>query len=242
MESQENNTKIITIIGDSLSMVSQDDGLKYKDLYMYKLQEKLGPDFDIITRTRRANTVKSQTLWQYMHDDILYNQSKYLVIYLGIVDCAPRIFSKLSHYYLKLIRPKKIVENYIAFKSRHRRFFTKYFPKTYSSKKQFKNGLEYILKEIKQKTEVKKVFIVNIADTNEKNRYRSYNYEKNINDYNKILEQIVSQNNQLCDLIDMYQKTRQNPSLILKDGIHLSKQGHDVLAEMLYNKIIFCEK
>jgi len=86
--------EIITILGDSLDMPRLNENILYKDTYAYKLDSLLGNDYLVINRSRRANTILEQANRQNINDDILSSESEYFIIHLGIVDCAPRLFSK----------------------------------------------------------------------------------------------------------------------------------------------------
>ncbi|MFH1894372.1 MAG: GDSL-type esterase/lipase family protein [Patescibacteria group bacterium] len=212
----------------------------YQDTYPYKLQALLNPEgYYVILKNRRRNHIL--LLEENLSDDILCNKSKYVILHLGIVDCAPRLFGyfedRIIHVFMKVPFLRFFTGLFIKFKSKYRRFFTRYFPKVYTKKKEFKEKYQFILDEIKRAVGPKKVFIVNIAETNEENKFRSYNFEKNIADYNEILKEIVSENKEFCELVDFHSATKQNKNFILDEGIHLSNAGHDLLSRLLYEKI-----
>lgn len=236
------NFKIITIVGDSLSMVRPDCGMALKDLFPYKLQIKLGKDYYVIVRNRRANDTETQCMQQHFNDDILYNDSRYLVIHLGIVDCAPRLISRKEYLVFRLLGINYEDNFYIRFKSKHRRFFTKHFPLQRVSKERFKSNFLKLIDLVETQTAIKKVFIINIADTNETNKLRSFNLGENIQEYNEILENIVKGSKGLSVLIDIYNESKKDKEILLEDGMHLSLKGHDFLANALNKYIIESEK
>jgi lysophospholipase L1-like esterase len=232
----------ITIIGDSLSMVYAKYGLSYKNTYPYLLQTLLDPcKYHVISRSRRRNHVLTQSLRDNLDDDILYNDSQYIIIHLGIVDCAPRTFSLLEDRILYVLMQAPVLKwlaNFVTkFKSKHRRFFTKNFPQVYVTKPDFKEKYELILNEIKSKVHPKKVFLLNIADTNDENKRRSYNFEKNILEYNEVIADLARKNAGFCELIDVFGLTKSKKEFLLDDGIHLGKEAHEALAKILYEKI-----
>ncbi|MDY9922949.1 SGNH/GDSL hydrolase family protein [Methanobacterium sp.] len=233
--------KLITIVGDSLSMVRPWDGILYKDTYVYKLQELLNNNYIIIHYSERANNILLEYNRVVGQDGMLYSQPDIIIIHLGIVDCAPRLFSQQKHQILNFLSSLTIFNSitsfYMQFKSKHRRFFTKNFPKTYVPIEIFKDKFEYLINEIRKNTNAK-VLIINIADTNKINKARSYGFEKNILEYNQILEDLVNDNKDICSLINFFELTNLNKHLILEDGIHLSKMGHEILAKILFKKII----
>jgi len=52
---------------------------------------------------------------------------------------------------------------------------------------------------------------------------RSYNYQKNIYEYNKILEELVNENNDLCTLINMFEITKDGKMLLMMGYIYHHK-------------------
>src|SRR4030042_4022387 len=101
----------ITIIGDSLPMVYAKYVLSYKNTYPYLLQTLLGPcQYHVVLRSRRRNHVLTQSLRDNLDDDILYNDSEYIIIHLGIVDCAPRTFSLLEDRILYVLMQPRVLK------------------------------------------------------------------------------------------------------------------------------------
>ena len=234
--------EIITILGDSLDMPRLNESILYKDTYAYKLNNMLGSDYLVINRSRRANTILEQANRQNINDDILSSESEYFIIHLGIVDCAPRLFSKKENKILSYIKPGRIARYIVKVKSHYRYFFTKNFPKVYVSLTHFKEKYNFIVDLIINKTPCKKIFIVNIAKTNKKNEKRSYNFNSNICDYNNIIYDIYEKYENYIELIDFYKMTEENPNLLLDEGIHITKKAHSILSNILYKKIINSEK
>ncbi len=238
------DSKIITIIGDSLSVSGNatEEKIFYRDMYPFKLQELLNPlEYYVICRSRKGNTVRSQALEDNLKSDLLFTESTYVILHLGIVDCAPRLFGLMADRILTVCMQMRIVKIFahglIKFKSKYRRFFTKYFPKTYVSKKDYKEKYLHILQKIKTEVKPKKVIIINIADTSKENKARSFNFEKNIIEYNAILSEVTFAYPELCQLIDFYSPTKKQKDLISKDGIHPTKKGHIYLAKLLWDAI-----
>ncbi len=233
-------TRIITIVGDSLSMVRPQADIDYVDTYEYKLQNYLGSDFHVIQRSKRLNDVN--VVAESLEDDVLNNNSKFVILHVGIVDCAPRLFSRNVYLFFNFISRypilRKIVSTIIKFKSRNRRFWTRICPKTYVSKDVFHERLEFIINQIKERTN-SHVIIINIADTNNRNKKRSYNYDKNIKEYNSIIKEIILKNKKNCELIDFYNiiQNWNKDKLLLDDGVHISKEAHDLIARLLCQKI-----
>ena len=124
----------------------------------------------------------------------------------------------------------------IKIKSKNRYFFTKRFNKVYVQKKVFEDKFNFLISTITEKTSCRKIIILNIADTNPANKQRSFNYEKNIIEYNQILTKIADKFKHKCELIDMF-KLSQNSNFLLDDGIHIQSPSHILLADEIH-KII----
>ncbi|MDH4944072.1 SGNH/GDSL hydrolase family protein [Sulfurimonas sp. C5] len=193
--------------------------------YPYLLKNEL-KDFEIISKNQRANTIKKQASSQSILDDIVFLNPKILIVHLGIVDCAPRLFTPIEN--LILSKLKWINKFIIAFFSKHRFFFTKYNPKVYVKKSDFYNYYSKLIKECK-KNGIEKIFLLNICDTNVENKKKSFNFEKNIYQYNTIIKQIADENN--IYMLDMNFQIKEN--MLLEDGIHINEIGHFKVFEIL---------
>jgi lysophospholipase L1-like esterase len=228
---------IVTILGDSLVVPRIE--LPYSETYPYTLSLMLGGEFLIVNKARRNNTIEEQTSEAgagYLTEDVEYmKESCYFVIHIGICDCAPRIFSRRQN--LMLQKMPFIGKPIINFKSKYRRFFTRNFPMVYVNKKDFENKLDLLIRTIFGKTFARKVFVINIADTTEENKYRSYGFEENLSDYNKIIADISSKFGDRVDVFDTYSLTKKSPDLLWEDGIHIKREAHDLIARYLYDKI-----
>ncbi|MHA8090226.1 SGNH/GDSL hydrolase family protein [Aquirufa antheringensis] len=221
--------KILTILGDSLSMVRFDEDLTLWFTYPYLLMDLLGDSYHIVNRSKRGNTTVIQTNPQYLYDEVETSESNYVIIQIGICDCSPRIILKYERFILKYILNKSVRNYYLKFKSKYRYFFTKYFPKTYVNRTLFESRYRVLLDSILKLSTLEKVIIINIADTNDKNKLRSFGFENNIKDYNNIINNLIS-NHSKCFLIDLYSYTENNSNFLLDDGIHINKIAHQIIA------------
>ena len=218
-------------------MARSEYGVSYKNLYSYRLNKLLGNDYFVINKAKRTNTIEIQTNIQNIYDDVLTTDSNIFVIHLGIVDCAPRIISLMEGKILKYFRPKFLSNFYINVKSKNRRFFTKHFPKVYVKPQEFKKKYEFLINTIIQKTNNEKIILINIADTNEGNKLKSFGFDENIRKYNTVIKNLKNRYNKNIELIDFYTLTKNNPSLLLEDGIHISNEAHNILAEEISKRI-----
>ena len=211
--------KRVVLIGDSLGMPRE--GLKREETYPYLIKSEL-TDFDIVSIHARANDSGRQSTKQSLRESIDLLQPDVIVIQLGIVDCAPRLFTRMeTHFVRYLLGVRTFIRKFM---SKRRHFFTKLLPKTYVKKADFEKN---ILKIVERGREYDaSVLVVNIANTSERNKERSYGFEKNILAYNNILQEIVNDNK--LTLIDMYSMNCKE--IMLEDGIHYNQYGSQVLA------------
>lgn len=215
--------KRIVIIGDSLAMPRYEVPLE--ETYPYLLN-KVWKNCEIIVRNRRANTTKSQVSSQNILDDIIFLKPQIVIIHLGIVDCAPRLFTKIEQ--LILSKLKWVNKFIISFFSKYRFFFTKINPKVYVNKKEFHKYSLKLIQECK-KNGVENILVLNICDTTSENKKKSFNFENIICEYNNILNNVIKEENVL--LIDINSIIKED--MLLTDGIHLNQIGHKKILEAI---------
>lgn len=211
--------KKIVILGDSLSLPR--DELPVENTYPYLMNKFLKDKYILFNRSIRANDTKLQI--EKFYDDVVLFNPDVIIIHLGIVDCAPRLFYRKERiFFSKINRLFPIV----TLMNHYRYFFTKIFPKVYVKIQEFEKNYINILKKIYEMK--KNVIIVGISNTTEKNKIISHNYDKNINCYNNILKKIGKDFSNVT-YIDMY--NYDPDTILLKDGIHLNNKGSKILAE-----------
>jgi len=216
--------KKLIILGDSLSMPRPD--FEYEKTYLCLLKKILF-DWDIIIKNRRSNDTEKTS--RHLFKEIAFLKPDMVVIHLGIVDCAPRLFSKSEKKVVNKM-PLFLQKRIIDFLSKYRYFFTKYFKKTYVPDFKFEKCMTYIIKTIFDLGAVP--IVINIAGTNSKNKLRSCGFEKNINRYNQILNNILKDFE--INTIDINSK---GTDVLLSDGIHLNEVGHQWVAEQIGKQI-----
>ena len=226
MDKNELMKQQIVILGDSLGMPRLEEDLKYSDTYPCLLKEA---NFDVINRARRANDTFKQSEPLNLSDDISDFEGDIYIVHLGIVDCAPRIFSKKESKILSLL-PGSIRKLITNTASKYRNQITKYRNITYVNSKDFEKNLKKIINHIAKN---KKIILIKILDTDDNIKERSFNIASNINTYNEIIEQVALEYE--CDLID--------PNLLfctnklLEDGIHINLDMHTCLTSEIIMKL-----
>lgn len=219
--------KKIVILGDSLGMVSIDDGVSYENTYPYLLK-KMACDFEVISRNRRTNDSTRQLEYQNKMDDVVMLKPNYVIVQLGIVDCAPRVFGKLESKILSLISPA-VRSHIVNFASKNRRWITKFFPRVYVRCDRYASNMMQLVRLIMENGAVP--ILIHIFDTNESNRIKSFGIEKNIRSYNEVLSRIAA------DVTIPIITHNGTEKYMAGDGIHLNRAGHVYLAGRLMHLI-----
>lgn len=227
-------SKIIVVLGDSLAMSRDEYNIYYKNTYPYLLHEKLDCKFHVINKSKRGNTTTQQSSIQYLYDEIETINGDIFIIHLGICDCAPRLFNKYENLFLNINKFNFLNKLYINFKSKYRRFFTKYFPIVNVKIDQFRTNLIKLTETILKTNSNSKIIFINIAETNQSNKSRSYFFEKNITSYNNVIYEIKEMFSNKIEILDFNYYTKINSKLILEDGIHLSNDAHLQIANELF--------
>jgi lysophospholipase L1-like esterase len=225
----------IIFITDSLMMLREWDNISLEDSYGYLLYQhylKEKKEWNIILRPMRLNHTVCQAHPDHLVYDVKLARPDIVFIHLGIVDCAPRLFYQIEDILINRLSTS-MKENLLTFFSKRRLFFTKHFPKVYVPIKDFEYYYEVILKAIVELNAVP--VIINIAKTNKRNESRSYNFQKNIQDYNAVLLKLSKKYK--CPLIDVYKETEKNEKYLLPEGIHLSKLGNKRMTQIIIDRI-----
>lgn len=216
----------IVILGDSLSMPRRQEGLTYQDTYPYLLEQS---GYDVINRSKRANDTFKQNESLNLSDDISDFEADIIVIHLGIVDCAPRIFTKKESKILSIL-PLKIRKIIITLFSKYRKQITRFRNISYVTAEDFEINLTSIVEHIGIE---KKIVLIKILDTNNLNKRKSFNFDKNIEIYNKVIEKVALQYR--CTLIDPNLLNCKNK--LLPDGIHITPKLHLCLTNEIVKKL-----
>ena len=101
----------------------------------------------------------------------------------------------------------------------------------------FNDNFELLIQTILKQTDVKKIALINIADTNNGNKYRSYGFENNIINYNQVISTLQKKFKSKVELIDLFSLSKNN-NIILDDGIHISREAHIIIANEI-EKVLF---
>ena len=155
--------------------------------------------------------------------------SKYVFLHVGIVDCARRVMKKKTQVFISMIPGINYLVKYIA--NKYHYTLTKLFEKVYVKKTQFKNNLKIVI----NKFENSKIFIIPILPVGPNFKINSYNIDKQIEEYNKIIEDVASNFSYvsfLSSITSEFEKSTHN--LYMSDGYHINENAHQII----YNTIL----
>lgn len=213
-------------------MLREENNVLFKDTYGFILAKSLANKFHVVNNSKRANTVKNQCISQYFYDELVFLKANYTIIQLGIVDCAPRLISLKEKKIINYLFSKSLVNFYIKNKSRFRFFYTKYFSSSYVNIKEFKYYYERITDELLYQKQTQKIILINISDTNDTNKRKSYGFNNQILLYNEIIDKISKKDPKKISVLNLYELSK-SKGILLDDGIHITKKAHQYIAKFI---------
>ena len=163
-----------------------------------------------------------------------YKLPDLVIVHVGIVDCAPRVFSQFERTVVNHIRPIFARDALVRFVGRHRRFLISHLPqKVYVPLSTFETKYQAIVRELRERGI--RLLLVNICPTDTATAFRSPGLSENICLYNQAIARCAQQDG--CSLIDIYTVLKSDPEAYLLSGIHLNPAGNKLLADLLINRI-----
>ena len=212
--------KKILCIGDSIGLPR--DGVDYSKTWYYLLSNLLNLNVFIERFTREGTTdlLKSNDALEYYNPDCV-------IIQLGIVDCAPRLFKRES------ITPKVINRLPSSLRSFFWRLIKKF--KTRSAKnshvslRDFKNNLKNYLDRCVH-SQVSKVVIIEIGKPGLEMIKKNPGISPSVARYNEVLQKLS------CDYTFVNCVSPLNESQddwYVEDGYHLNEKGFHSVFEAL---------
>jgi acyl-CoA thioesterase I len=234
----------VVLAADSLALPRPKDlgNNCYADIYGGLLRKRLSLELgyenvEVLNHGRRANTIRQLDTPNSFFDDVSGWEPDIVILQVGIVDCAPRLFSRTEHFLVSQIRPAAFRDRFIQFVGHHRRFILQHMPqKVYVPLDEFSRRYTHVRDQILQQGI--KVLLVNICPTNTESAFRSPGLSENIVIYNRVISEAASA--QGCALVDIHKELKErNPdNFILNDGIHINQAGHLILADTIYDTLV----
>jgi lysophospholipase L1-like esterase len=227
----------IIIFTDSLGRprpdISDLEKTVYEDVYGYKLKEYFLYKHEI--ELIYIESLDTQDAIHWSQRMVAFRNPDLVIFHIGVNDCVPRLFKKNTNSIIfnKLFR--KITFDFsLKLMSYFRYSITKIRKLVYVDRKDFKTNFSIMCDEILRYNNNCKFFCVSIAKSDKLDE-KSFNYNKNIIDYNKVLSEIFQ--NGYIEINEIINKNG-----LISDHIHLTIKSHKVLFEIIKNKIQELEK
>lgn len=234
--------KNLIILGDSLSCPRPWEGVGTADTYAYIVQRELRGSIYVQNLAYSDRCTADYITDSFTKTYIQSANADYVVIQLGIVDCAPRLLTTFERAIGFIGRKSKftnaLFNKYIRWKSKHRLFFTKFFPLTRVQLTAYENNIETIIKNFSASNVVNDFYFINIAYPGSFLTEKSFGILENIEKYNAALKRVSLQCSSKVQIIDLFSATKLNPSWIASaDGHHILKAAHLWIADEILCKL-----
>lgn len=234
--------KNILIIGDSLGCPRPWIGVDLRSTYGYQLGHLLGADYFVANYSVGDNSTDRAVKAPFVRTFVQGAAASYVIVQLGIVDCAPRLMSTFERAIglvaskIPLLRP--LFNFYVRQKAKHRYTLTRIFPKTLVPIDRFARNLKTLVAEIQAANPVEQIFFINIAYPGEYLLRKSYNILRNIEQYNGAIAEVVAELGDKGKVVDLFQQTQAHPGWITEDdGHHIYKPAHDWIAREIFGVV-----
>lgn len=225
----------VLCIGDSLALPRPD--LLYEDTWICKLKKEF-PEWDIISISTRGITTnilvtqggdKNSEIFPSGSDTLEFYLPKFVIIQLGIVDCAPRLIIPGSfNSFLVKILPSTLREFYLSFL---KKVIKRKRNRVYVDKKKFKLNILNYLNRCRN-CNIEKVIIIGIAIPDKKMEDKNHEMIHNVNEYNNIYKEICM-DFEFASLVFPLNVDNANLNIYF-DGYHPNSKGN----LLVYNAIM----
>ena len=228
-------------MADSLAMPrAGETNVAFEATYPYLLERSLRERKEtqssmIIERGMRRRTI------EYVLDDwselVELKTPDVVVIHVGIVDCAPRVFLRRERQFVESLRPAKLRDAVLRFVHNHRIGIVNFRRKVYVPPDRFKALVAQVIQKAKE-SDLRSLVFINIITPPVEMDKRSPGFIDNVRIYNEILESSVkSPGVHLIDLNKIVEENGGSKKLTV-DGIHINEQGHVMLAQEIEDHIL----
>jgi acyl-CoA thioesterase-1 len=232
----------ISILADSLSLPREDVGgdelleVTYPFLLDRSLRKHFGDAAPLIfERGMRRRTI--EYVIDEWNEQVELRKPDVVIVHVGIVDCAPRVFLRREASFVANIRFGWLRDRIFKFSHDHRKGIVKFRRKVYVPLPRFERLVKTVVQKARE-TNVKSLVFINIICPPDSVEERSPGFQRNVMEYNRVLqEQTKHAFVTLIDLNGMVKDGGGSEKLTV-DGIHLNEQGHILLAEKLEELVL----
>lgn len=232
----------IAIVADSLALPRPAEAglVRYEETYPVLLRRMLSSvvsDREILIAEcgQRFRTMSS--VLQDWTEIVDYRQPHFAVVHVGIVDCAPRIFSASERTKLERLRPALLRRIVLSAIRRLRPLLISVRKqRVYTSLPDFEAACRAVLKRADQ-SGVRNVIMVNILQPTAELESRSPGYIANYETYNALLRKVCGDHGtSLLDYDRLVQQAGGTATMTV-DGMHPNPAGHHLLAQAICETI-----
>lgn len=236
----------VVVIGDSLSLPRNVDVIEpifWDDCWPNLIPQELRSALPIEVLNLSGRSKQIESLVNEFTDFVELTNPDVIIVQLGIVDAAPRIFSKTEKTLLQLsLVPSRFRQLLINKRKRSRDKIISKNPlrKVYTSPTQFRYYLkrfnEIIDNHNSKNDKHPIVLFIPIVGCIQMLNNKSPGYSSNIQLYNSILMSFCSKGSfEFLSLPEIFSLNKEN---FANDGYHLSKRGNANLAKILSNQMV----
>ena len=223
-----NHDFVVLVIGDSLAAPREQ--VSFRDTWPFLLDRALSQQVFLVSLAKGGATtdaLRSPSSLEYISPD-------FVIIHLGIVDCAPRLFRKrgAEASFMKRM-PKVFLQGYIWFIKKIRKKSNK---RSYVCPERFRgNILNYLERCSKHSVRTLFVKIGSVSDAYLENSPR---FAASREKYNSYFDEMQGLYPDICDVIEPLPYDGVNAEkFLLEDGYHLNSLGADHFSKALAAKM-----
>lgn len=213
-------------------------GLNFENTYAFKIQADFPACF-VLNAAQRANSSEAISSPHYLDEHVHPLRPDHVVIQVGIVDCAPRIFKRHERKILAFMKQifllRKLADQFIRTSSRHRLAITRKRGLTLVTAKAFQQHLQEFMAECLACNENCGFTFVNIPFPGKSFCDKNHNAASLIDQYNSILQNLAHQ--QGAAVVNLHSFTMSNPDAVLPDGYHINAKAHAFIHETLFTRL-----
>jgi hypothetical protein len=163
-----------------------------------------------------------------------------VLLHVGIVDCAPRIFTSRQQAFVSRIHPAWLRKVLLKVVHVCRRYIISTLPlKRYTSPLEFERSLQSICMRIQSTASIERSYVIAINRVPASTEHRSPGFNQSVDQFNQILKKATSYPK--IGLIDFNSYASGHGGIdryTVQDGIHLNAEGHRGLAQLIARRVV----
>jgi lysophospholipase L1-like esterase len=232
----------IVAFADSLGLPRDEPKILWEETWPYRLEtelQSLGCEAEVINcsaRARTADTLVGHDFWEHVE----LKAPDVVILQVGVVDCAPRIFSRTEKRVLNLpVVPNLLREWLIRSRSKRRAKLTARDPmaKVYTAPDEFRHFLEEFQAKLGRQVPQPVLVVLPIIYEPTAMEAKSPGYTQNATRYNSILADFAGRSEAIWLSEQELLGSNLSGDCFADDGYHLSPEGNRRLANSLAQRL-----